>query len=190
SYRVGYAGIEVDSEQRRLNVDMSYAKRDFAPGETLDVTLRVARASGEATSAELAIYAVDEGVLSLSGYQAPDPLPFFTQARALEVSTLETRSAMARIFDFAGTLPGDKGEEGGGGGGDARANFKQTAYFNPSVITDANGVATVHIPLPDNLTTFRLMAVAVAQDDRYGTQSGQVRVNKPLMVRPALPRFL
>src|SRR5690606_25768460 len=71
-----------------------------------------------------------------------------------------------------------------------RANFKQTAYFNPSVITDANGVATVHIPLPDNLTTFRLMAVAVAQDDRYGTQSGQVRVNKPLMVRPALPRFL
>ena len=37
-----------------------------------------------------AVFAVDEGILQVARYQAPDPLKFFFQKRALEVSTQQT----------------------------------------------------------------------------------------------------
>ena len=71
-----------------------------------------------------------------------------------------------------------------------RADFRSTAYFDPSVMTSADGKAHVRFKLPDNLTTFRVMAVAVAKDDRFGHGETQVTTSRPLMLRPALPRFL
>jgi len=43
-----------------------------------------------------------------------------------------------------------------------RENFNALAVFSPSVRTDANGRAQVRVKLPDNLTRYRVMAVAVA----------------------------
>ena len=43
--------------------------------------------------------------------------------------------------------------------------------------------------LPDNLTTFRLMAI-VAADDRFGTGESTLTTSRKLMARPALPRIL
>ncbi len=69
-----------------------------------------------------------------------------------------------------------------------RADFRATAYFEPSIFTDSNGKAHARFKLPDNLTTFRLMAVAAAEDDRFGFGEAQVTTSRPLMARPALPR--
>ena len=54
------------------------------------------------------------------------------------------------------------------------------------------GVAVVSVDLPDNLTTYRIMAVAVDRDrgDRLGSGEARVTTRKPLLLRPALPRFL
>ncbi len=84
----------------------------------------------------------------------------------------------------------DKGLEGGGGGEGARKDFKASAYFNPSLVTDAAGHAHASFKLPDNLTTFRIMAVAAAEDDRFGYAQDRVTVSRPLMARPAFPRFV
>lgn len=69
--------------------------------------------------------------------------------------------------------------------------FATTAYFNAEVMTDASGLAEVEIEMPENLTTFRIMAVAVDPDrpDRFGNGEAKVTVRKPIMVRPSLPRF-
>ena len=74
----------------------------------------------------------------------------------------------------------------------SRSLFATTAYFNPSVITDEKGTARLKIKLPDNLTTFRIMAVALDQGraDRFGKGQGSIKVRKPLLLRPSLPRFL
>jgi len=74
----------------------------------------------------------------------------------------------------------------------SRAFFATTAYYNPSVVTDAKGQAVVKIKMPDNLTTFRIMAVALdrGQADRFGKGEAQIKVRKPLLLRPSLPRFL
>lgn len=72
-----------------------------------------------------------------------------------------------------------------------RTLFATTAFFDADVRTDAEGKATVSIPMPENLTTFRIMVVAVdpERDDRFGSADRPVRVRKPIMLRPALPRF-
>ena len=88
--------------------------------------------------AEVTLYAVDEGVLSLVGYKTPDPVPFFGAARSLKVATLESREALARVLDPFATLGLDKGLDGGSGGeGGARRDFRASAYWSPALVTDA-----------------------------------------------------
>src|SRR6185436_15491830 len=91
---------------------------------------------------------------------------------------------------------GSKGSrDPGGGGGSAgadvlRSRFQTTAFFLGAVVTDAAGNATAVAKLPDNLTTFRVMAVAVTAGDRYGKGESPLLVTRPLIARQALPRFV
>ncbi len=193
SYRMGYADLRVDPEARRLKVQVKPARRDARPGDEVRLDLAVTDARGIGRATELAVFAVDEGVLALTGYATPDPVPVFTASRPLGIATLETREALARIglSELEGALGVDKGRDGGGGGPESfRRDFRQTAFFDPSVLTDDKGRASVSFKLPDALTTYRVMAVAVTKDDRYGFGADKVVVSKKLMARPALPRFL
>jgi uncharacterized protein YfaS (alpha-2-macroglobulin family) len=192
-YRVGYAELRIDPEARRLAVNVHADKRDYAPGGEINVDVEVKDRSGKPRATEVTLYAVDEGVLSLIGYKTPDPIPVFTAPRALDVATLESREGLAHVGLEAldGALGAEKGRDGGGGGASpARRDFRQTAYFNPSVQTDVAGKAHVHFKLPESLTTYRIMAVAVSDADHYGFGADSVTTSKRLMARPALPRFL
>ncbi len=71
-----------------------------------------------------------------------------------------------------------------------RNNFNALAVFAASVPTNANGRAQVSVKLPDNLTRYRVMAVAVAGGKQFGTGESAITARKPLMVRPSAPRFL
>ncbi|MBI5088727.1 MAG: hypothetical protein HZB15_07705, partial [Actinobacteria bacterium] len=48
---------------------------------------------------------------------------------------------------------------------DVRTDFNALAVFAPSVTTDATGHAIVEVPLPDNLTRYRVMVVAAAGEN-------------------------
>ena len=192
-FRVGYTELRVDPEARRLAVSVRPDKADLLPGGELNVDIAVKDRAGKPHAGEVTLYAVDEGVLSLIGYKVPDPIPVFTAPRRLSVATLEARDGLARIGLEAldGAMGADKGRDGGGGGlSPARRDFRQTAYFNPSVLTDATGKAHVRFKLPESLTTYRIMAVVVGDDDHYGFAAASVTTSKRLMARPALPRFL
>ncbi|HET9912653.1 MAG TPA: Ig-like domain-containing protein [Anaerolineales bacterium] len=72
-----------------------------------------------------------------------------------------------------------------------RSDFNPLATFAPTVRTGFNGQARVSIKLPDNLTRYRIMVVAV--DDRgnqFGSGESNLTARLPLMVRPSAPRFL
>lgn len=188
-YRIGYVQLEVDTAERELLVELSSPERELEPGQQATVDVAVRDHRGRPARAEVTFFAVDEGVLQLTDYQLPDPSRVFTQPRPLRVVTLESRADLARLFTPKDLRLHDKGTEGGGGG-DARSNFVQTAHFAPNLVTDADGRARVSFKLGDNLTTYRLMAVAVTDDDRYGSASDRLTASKPLMARPALPRFV
>ena len=74
----------------------------------------------------------------------------------------------------------------------ARTDFAALALFAASVPTDAEGRARVPVKLPDNLTRYRVMAVAVAGARRFGSGEATLAARLPLMVRPsaaALPEL-
>src|SRR5262249_45930101 len=71
-----------------------------------------------------------------------------------------------------------------------RSNFDAVALFAPDVTTDAGGHATVDVDLPDNLTRYRVMVVAAAGAQQFGTAEANLTAELPLMVRPRAPRFL
>jgi uncharacterized protein YfaS (alpha-2-macroglobulin family) len=64
------------------------------------------------------------------------------------------------------------------------------AFWLGSVTTDAFGKGTVDVKLPESLTTYRIMAVAADRSSRFGSADTDVRVNKPLTMKPTFPRFL
>ena len=72
----------------------------------------------------------------------------------------------------------------------ARTDFTALALFAASVPTDADGRASVPVKLPDNLTRYRVMAVAVEGAQRFGSGEATITARLPLMVRPSAPRFL
>ncbi len=71
-----------------------------------------------------------------------------------------------------------------------RQNFDALAIFAPSVKTDANGKATIDLKLPDNLTRYRITAIAVDAGKRFGKSESNLTARQPLMVRPSAPRFM
>lgn len=71
-----------------------------------------------------------------------------------------------------------------------RSDFNPLATFAPSVPTDASGKATVTIKVPDNLTRYRVMVVAVAGEKEFGKVESAITARLPLMVRASPPRFL
>ncbi|MFO0749825.1 MAG: Ig-like domain-containing protein [Myxococcota bacterium] len=71
-----------------------------------------------------------------------------------------------------------------------RKNFDALAVFAPDVPTDADGKATVQVKLPDNLTRYRVMAVALSGPKHFGSGESSITARLPLMVRMSPPRFL
>ncbi|MCZ7668763.1 MAG: hypothetical protein M5U34_16975 [Chloroflexi bacterium] len=70
---------------------------------------------------------------------------------------------------------------------DVRTDFNPLAVFAPAVSTNAQGNAEVTFKLPDNLTRYRIMAVAVAGDNQFGIGEENLTARLPLMVRPSAP---
>ncbi|MGH7467420.1 MAG: alpha-2-macroglobulin family protein [Longimicrobiales bacterium] len=189
--RVGYAELRVLPAVKQLNLEVAPLQEEYRPGDTARVRVAVTDALGRGQRAEVTLWGVDEGVLALTGYQTPDPLSLIYQPRPLGVRLASNLASVAPQVP-----PGQKGqrESGGGGGGDIsgimRSRFQTTAFFIGSLVTDANGNAVASAKLPDNLTTFRVMAVAVTAGDRYGSGKSSLLVTRPLLARPSLPRFV
>lgn len=68
--------------------------------------------------------------------------------------------------------------------------FKDTAYWNPTLHTDASGRAQVSFKLPDNLTTWTIAAVGATSDTKVGQTTNEIVVTKDVIVRPILPNIL
>lgn len=87
-------------------------------------------------------------------------------------------------------------EEAGRGNGQAaspirvRTDFNPLAAFIPAAVTAEDGRATVPVHLPDNLTRYRVMVVAVEEGQFFGLGEANITARLPLMVRPSAPRFL
>ena len=71
-----------------------------------------------------------------------------------------------------------------------RKNFADSALWKVALKTDKNGMAELPVPLPDNLTTWKIRAWAMTDKCAVGQGETEVIVSKDYLVRLILPRFL
>lgn len=188
--KFGYIALDIAPAQFKLLPFISTDKQNYEPGQTVNLTVNVKNYKGKNNAAALTVYAVDEGVLALSDYKTPDIFSYFYEPVPLAVTTADNRLFLIGQRSF-----GQKGENRGGGGAnsklggiDLRNNFKFVPFYSATVNTDRKGQAKLSFTLPDNLTKFRIIAVA-ADKDKFGSAQSFIEVAKPLMIKPLLPRF-
>ena len=82
--------------------------------------------------------------------------------------------------------------EGAGqpGAVEVRSDFRSTVFWQPDVMTGADGRATVNVRYPDSLTTWRATARAITAETQVGVGEATSKTSKPLIVRLESPRFL
>ena len=194
-YRIGYCEVKVVRPNDKLTVTVKSNAATAKPTEKVQLDADVRDATGKAAAdSEVVLYAVDEGVLSLTGYKTPDPLTFFNQRRRLGVLTSLTLPTLLKEdtddVDFAnkGYLIGDA--KGGPPAMDGlRKNFLACAFWNATVRTDPQGHVHAEFTAPDSLTRYRIIAVVASRQNQFGTAESAVEISKPIMLEAALPRF-
>ncbi|HKO01413.1 MAG TPA: MG2 domain-containing protein, partial [Thermoanaerobaculia bacterium] len=191
TFRLGYVELDVEDATKRLSVDVKANQVEYRPATKAKIEVNVRDAKGAGARSEVTLWAVDYGVLSLTGYKTPDVLDSIYLRKALQVVTEDSRQKVIsrRVLTPKGVT------DGGGGGRDAgpgvlRKDFRVLAFWLGSLVTDKNGRARTEITLPESLTTYRIMAVAGDKASRFGWAQNEIRINKPLLLTPAFPRFL
>jgi alpha-2-macroglobulin len=202
----GAKSLNVPPIERRLKIDITPVKQQFVPGEAAQYNISAKDWAGKPVQAEVSVGVVDDAIYAVEPDMAGDIVHAFYGQRENLVQTQSSfefffhGEAGNRSMQLAGLGHGD-----GAGGGNYRAlaqvkstefvqpkirkAFPDTAFWQASVRTDANGQATVKLAFPDSLTTWRTTARAVTVDTRSGWAVNRVLVRKNLMVRLAVPRF-
>lgn len=192
AFRLGYAELKVDDAAKRLDVTLRADREEYRPAAKARLDLAVRDRQGRPAPAEVTLWAVDVGVLSLTGYRTPDLLGSVWVEKALGVMNENSRQ---NLISRRAVVP-KGGDEGGGGGGvggpegTVRRDFRVLAFWLGSVATDATGRATTTVTLPESLTTYRVMAVAGDKLSRFGSAEREIRTSKPVLLEASFPRFL
>ena len=182
----------VRPRSNRVEVELEHPERAL-PGHEVDVTIRLTDPDGRPLPGEVTLWLVDQAVLALGTEQRLDPLPDFITPVASHLVIRDTRHLPFGFLPFAENPGGGEAEKEGMGILDratVRRNFSPVPFYDPRILIGADGSTTVRVQLPDNLTNFKLRAKAVSGPDRFGFGVGNIAVRLPVIVQPALPRFV
>ena len=187
------AWVRVNPRDHRLEVELEHPEKAL-PGKTIDITIRLEDPDGGTPQpGEVTLWLVDQAVLALGKEQRLDPVPDFITPVRSRLAVRDTRNLAFGYLPFAENPGGGEGEEEAPSLLDrvtVRRNFQPVPYFNPAIPVGPEGVITVQVELPDNLTNFKIRAKAVSGPGRFGFAVGHLAVRLPVIVQPALPRFV
>ncbi|MDD2871769.1 MAG: alpha-2-macroglobulin family protein, partial [Candidatus Gracilibacteria bacterium] len=193
-YKVGYSEIVVDKTDKKSFITIKPDKKTYKPRDKVTLDLKVEDKDKKANKSELTVMVVDDSLISLMGNVDLNTLEKFYKKLPFQIQTSITNIAMLKNYYFS--RPGIVGGSGFGNfkGGDSAVStrniFKNTAYYNPSVITDENGNAKVSFDLPDNLTNFRVMVVSNSLDNLFGYSESFLEVRKNVIIEDKTPLIL
>ena len=122
SARYGLAMLRVRQPDEQLNVEVKPAKPEVLPGGEVEVDVLVRNEDGKAVAgAEVVLFAPDDGILAITGYERPKPGPIFHQPFPLAIRTglslfdLMPEDPAALEFSNKGYLIGGGGDGAGPG---------------------------------------------------------------------------
>jgi uncharacterized protein YfaS (alpha-2-macroglobulin family) len=170
--------LVVDLGEKNLSVSIKPDKTVYEPGDVAKVVIETLNDKGKPQSAELSLGVVDESIYSIAQDRTNIHEAFYPKRR----NRVVTQHSFTELYLDGG----DKGAPDV----KIRSDFRDTAFWMPTVVTDANGRAEVEVKLPDNLTEWRLTAVGITSDTAVGMTTCKFKARKPLMIRLQGPAFL
>lgn len=187
SFKMGYAAIEVVDTAKQLAVDVKPRASSYKPNETVEVDLSLRQQESLSGPVEFAVTVLDEAVFDLlaQGKNYFDPYKGFYQLDGLDVRNYNLIKMLLGRQNFE-----KKGASPGGDGGsnlDLRSLKKFVSYWNPSIRADMEGRARISFQAPENLTGWKVFAIALTKDDKMGLGEGSFAVSKEVEIRSALP---
>ncbi|MBA2936474.1 alpha-2-macroglobulin [Sphingomonas sp. CGMCC 1.13654] len=188
SYRIGMTKVQVGWEGHELHVAMRADRATYHIRDRARVAVQVLGPDGKAPKeAEIAFAAVDEALLQLSPNDSWNILGAMMGDRPLSVltSTAQMQVVGKRHYGRKAVA------SGGGGGGDmsalTRADFRPVLLWRGRVKLDANGRAALVVPLADSLSAYKLVAVATAGGELFGTGATEIRTTQDLQIFSGIP---
>ncbi|HZH17575.1 MAG TPA: MG2 domain-containing protein [Archangium sp.] len=184
--------VKVEPVRNQVSVDIKHPET-ARPGATIPVELTLKDDQGKPLAGEVTLWLVDEAVLSLAPEGTLNPLDELIRENTRGTTLRDTRNSLVgKLFEQEETPGGDGSEEELEGGSKrvVRKNFQTVPYYQATLQVPASGKLTVQVPLSDDLTNFRVRAVAISGLQRFGYKQTVLRVRLPVLVQPQLPRFV
>jgi uncharacterized protein YfaS (alpha-2-macroglobulin family) len=186
AFRLGIAEIKVGWGAHELKVKVTADRQVYKVRDKANIEVEVRKMDGSAPpkNSEIALVAVDEGLLELMGNNSWQLLDAMMKQRGIEVETATAQMQVVGKRHF-----GRKSVPAGGGGGrkSARELFDTLLFWKARVKLDEQGHAKVEVPLNDSLTSFRIVAVANGGVGLFGTGESTIMSTQDLMLVSGLP---
>ena len=186
---LSYAVLPFKVDQEARHTQLTIAAPPLAvPGQPLSWTVSASRPT------RAVVYAVDEGILQVAGYQLPDPLAYFFRKEALGVGTRQTVDQILPEYSIAREVAATGGDTG---------QDLLSHHMNPfkrkhdAPVAFWSGVVDLG-PQPHSFTyhvpdyfagTLRIMVVA-ASPEAVGSAQTTTQVHGPFVISPNVPTFL
>ncbi|MEO1401329.1 MAG: alpha-2-macroglobulin [Cyanobacteria bacterium J06635_1] len=189
---IGFAPFKTNLKAKYLTVEATPQRASLEPGQAQTLNLSLKDPKGDPLKGQVTVMVVNEAVLQLSGYRPPDLVETVYAEQPISTRFADNRpdvvlvplaSPLAKGWGYGG------GFSAGAGSTRVRRDFKPLAYYNGSVVTDDQGQVEVTFKLPDDLTTWRVMAVATDGNLRFGNADSTFITTQPLISNPILPQF-
>ena len=177
--------------ERLLQVAVSPERPEAEPLGPQTLAVRVTDHKGRGVRAQLSLGVVDKAIYALQGELRPRALDFFYPLVRNNVATFTSAEfqgygygeLLARAFQgpgraFAAVKP------------PSRVREVDTAYWNPSVLTDEDGRASVTFHLPQNQTIWTVTALAADASGRFGESTAEFTARGGTLLVASAPLFL
>jgi alpha-2-macroglobulin len=189
---MGLVYVPLDPKSRKLTVDLDLKNVPQKPvsdkaGAYIEVPIKVGNMRfGERAHVSLAV--VDQGIVNLTKFKAPDPSSWYFGKKALGV---EYRDDYGRLLDPNLGAPAalNYGGDQLGGEGLSTTPIKTVALWSGIVETGLDGKSKIRLPIPKFSGELKVMAVAWT-DGAVGSASDKLIVREPVVTQLDLPRFM
>ncbi len=189
AFKMGYVKIGVKDKDLLLDVVAKANPKRLKPKEKVNVEIDVKDLKGDSDDFEVAVAVVDEAVLQLVGSFKQRYKLFDTFYKMPDIAVVNYQTLVSLL---GRQTYGNKGGTPGGGGGfdeEVREDFMAVAHWEPHLRTK-NGKVKISFEVPDNLTTWKILAIANDKTRKFGLGVGDFMVTKDIITEPVLPTFL
>jgi hypothetical protein len=160
-YKSEGLSLNVPAMHKLLNVSLSTDKPSYATGESALVSLLVTDAQNLPVVSQMSLGIVDKAIYALRKSATPmiHSALYYFRPRSTNAS-----SSLTWIGSY------DVGGRGGGGGmgGNGDSKLIDTLYWNPNIVTDDMGKASVTIPLGQTKTTWKAIGIGTTDASDVG----------------------